>query len=415
MGGLKTESIALSKIRPYVRNPRFNEDVVEKLVDSLEAFGWRQPLVLDKKFTIVVGHARFEAAKRLGLKTAPVHIAKDLTEPQLKAYRLMDNRSREGGRWDPENLALELGDLEADNQPLSATGFDDEELREIFGTEMFVGMTEDDAAEPVAEPPAVRSQLGDLFILGPHRVVCGDCRVQDTVARLMKRKPADLCFTDPPYNVAYVGNATGAPRKAIANDKMSDLGFRDLLRRAFASIAGCMKPGASIYVAHAETERLNVQRAFGGAGFKLSSCLIWKKDSFVLGRADYHWQHEAILYGWKEGATHRWKGSRSESTILEFPKPSRSEEHPTMKPVDLVAQLVRNSSAEGDVVIDAFGGAGSTLIASHKEARVARIVELDPLYVDVIVRRWQAYTGESAKREGDGKLFDELPLVPVTV
>ena len=411
---MKTESIALSKLRPYVRNPRVNDDVIEKLVDSLRTFGWRQPIVVDKQFTIVVGHARFEAAKRLGFKTAPVHVAKDLTAAQLKAYRLMDNRSREDGRWDPENLALELGDLEADGQPLSATGFEDSELREIFGTEMFVGRTEDDAAEAIPEPPAVRSQLGDLFILGPHRVVCGDCRVQDTVARLMKCKAADLCFTDPPYNVAYVGNASGPKRKAIANDKMSDMGFRDLLRRAFASIAGCMKPGASIYVAHAETERLNVQRAFVGAGFKLSSCLIWKMDGFVIGRSDYHCQHESILYGWKEGASHRWKGTRSESTILEFPRPARSEEHPTMKPVDLVAQLIRNSSAEGDVVVDAFGGSGSTLIACHKEARAARIVELEPLYVDVIVRRWQAYTGESAKREGDGTLFDELPLVPVT-
>jgi DNA modification methylase len=411
---LKTESIALSKLRPYVRNPRVNDDVIEKLVDSLGAFGWRQPIVVDKQFTIVVGHARFEAAKRLGWKTAPVHVAKDLTAAQLKAYRLMDNRSREDGRWDPENLALELGDLEADGQPLSATGFEDAELREIFGTEMFVGRTEDNEVEALAEPPAVRSQLGDMFILGPHRVVCGDCRIQDTLARLMKRKPADMCFTDPPYNVAYVGNVIGAERKAIANDKMSDMGFRDLLRRAFASIAGCMKPGASIYVAHAETERLNVQRAFCGAGFKLSSCLIWKKDSFVIGRSDYHWQHESILYGWKDGASHSWKGTRSESTILEFPRPARSEEHPTMKPVDLVAQLIRNSSAEGGVVLDAFGGAGSTLIACHKEARAARLVELEPLYVDVIVRRWQAYTGESAKREGDGTLFDELPLVPVT-
>jgi len=383
---VKTETVALSKLRPYVRNPRVNDDVIEKLVDSLGSFGFRQPIVVDSKFTIVVGHARFEAAKRLGLKSAPVHIAKDLTAVQLKAYRLMDNRSREGGRWDPENLALELGDLEAEDEPLSSTGFDDAELREIFGTEMFVGQTDDDAVEAVAAPPASRSQPGDLFTMGPHRVVCGDCRVQDIVARLMKKKPADMCFTDPPYNVAYEGNVVGAPRKAIANDKLSDMGFRDLLRRAFSMLAGCMKAGGSIYVAHAETERLNVQRAFGGAGFKLSSCLIWKKDSFVLGRSDYH---------------------------LEFPRPSRSEEHPTMKPVDLVAFLIRNSSAEGDIVVDAFGGSGSTLIAAHKEARVARLIELDPLYVDVIVRRWQSYTGESAKREGDGKLFDELPLVPV--
>jgi DNA modification methylase len=411
---MKTETIPLGKIKPYARNPRVNDDVVEKLVDSLGAFGWRQPLVVDSKMVIVVGHARYEAARRLGLKSAPVHVAKDLKPAQLKAYRLMDNRSREGGRWDAENLALELGDLEAEGEPLSATGFDDAELREIFGTEMFVGRTEDDEVEAVAAPPASRSRPGDLFLLGGHRVICGDCQHQAVLAKLMGKKPADLCFTDPPYNVAYEGNAAGAARRAIANDKMSDMGFRDLLRRAFSMIAGCMKPGAGIYVAHAETERLNVQRAFGGAGFKLSSCLIWRKDSFVLGRADYHWQHEAILYGWKEGASHRWHGSRSESTILDYPRPARSEMHPTMKPVELVANLIRNSSAEGDVVIDAFGGAGSTLIAAHKEARVARLVELDPMYVDVIVRRWQAYTGESAQREGDGKLFDELPLVPVS-
>lgn len=409
---MKIETIQLSKIRPYARNPRVNDDVVEKLVDSLTAFGWRQPIVVDDKMVIVVGHARYAAAQRLGFKSAPVHVAKDLSAAQLKAYRLMDNRSREGGRWDPDLLALELGDLDAEELPLSATGFDDSELRELLGTQMFVGLVEDDDVEPVASPPAARSQTGDLFILGPHRVLCGDACSASSVAVLMGKKPAAMCFTDPPYNVDYRGGR-GNPRTAIANDKLADLPFRDFLRRGLGVLSQCMKPGAGIYVAHPETERLNFQRAFIGAGFKLSSCLIWKKDSFVMGRADYHWQHESILYGWKDGGSHRWNGRRSESTILEFARPKRSEEHPTMKPVDLVAYLIGNSSVDGDVIVDTFAGSGSTLIACHREGRIARLAEIDPIYVDVIVRRWQAYTGEVAKREGGGKLFDELQLMPI--
>ena len=409
---MKIETIQLSKIRPYARNPRTNDDVVEKLVDSLTAFGWRQPIVVDDKMVIVVGHARYAAAQRLGFKSAPVHVAKDLSAAQLKAYRLMDNRSREGGRWDPGLLALELGDLDAEELPLSATGFDDSELRELLGTQMFVGLVEDDDVEPVASPPAARSQIGDLFILGPHRVLCGDACSASSVATLMGKKPAAMCFTDPPYNVDYRGGV-GKSRPGIANDNLADLPFRDFLRRGFSVLSRCMKPGAGIYVAHPETERLNFQRAFIGAGFKLWSCLIWKKNSFVMGRADYHWQHESILYGWKDGASHRWNGSRSESTILEFDRPRRSEDHPTMKAVDLVAYLLGNSSVDGDVIVDTFAGSGSTLIACHREGRIARLAEIDPIYVDVIVRRWQAYTGEVAKREGDGKLFDELQLMPI--
>ena len=359
-----------------------------------------------------MGHARYAAAKRLGFKSAPVHVAKDLSAAQLKAYRLMDNRPREGGRWDSDRLALELGDLAAEDLPLSATGFDDTELRELLGTQMFVGLIEDDDVEPVPSPPAARSQTGDLFILGPHRVLCGDACSASNVAELMGKRPAAMCFTDPPYNVDYRGGV-GKSRTAIANDKLADLPFRDFLRRGFSVLSSCMKPGAGIYVAHAETERLNFHRAFVGAGFKLSSCLIWKKDSFVMGRSDYHWQHEPILYGWKDGGSHRWNGSRSESTILEFAKPKRSEEHPTMKPVDLVAYLLGNSSVDGDVIVDTFAGSGSTLIACHREGRIARVADIDPVYVDVIVRRWRAYTGESAKRESDGKPFDELQLVPV--
>ena len=409
---MKIETIQLSKIHPYARNPRVNDDVVEKLVDSLSAFGWRQPIVVDQKMVIVVGHARFAAAKQLGFKSAPVHVAKDLSPAQLKAYRLMDNRSREGGRWDPEKLALELGDLDAESVPLSATGFDDTELRELLGTQMFVGLTEDDEVEAAAVPPAARSRSGDLFALGPHRVLCGDACSIPSIVLLMGKRPADMCFTDPPYNVGYIG-VVGSPRRAMANDQMADMPFREFLRRAFGVLSGCMKPGAGIYVAHGESERLNFQRAFIGAGFKLSSCLIWKKDSFVMGRSDYHGQHEPILYGWKEGGSHRWNGSRSESSMLEFARPRRSEEHPTMKPVDLVAHLIRNSSVDGDIILDTFAGAGSTLIACHREGRIARLAEIDPIYVDVIVRRWQAYTGEAAKREADGKLFDELELVPL--
>lgn len=250
----------------------------------------------------------------------------------------------------------------------------------------------------------MRSAPGDLFLCGPHRVLCGDSRNRELLARLMDGKPAQLAFTDPPYNVAVKGKAG-----KIQNDDMGSAEFAEFLRRVMRSLFACLDPGGSAYICHSETEGLSFRRAFEGAGFHTAACLVWVKDQFTLGRGDYQWRHEPILYGWRPDAARRWYGGRAQSTVLEIPRPKRSDIHPTMKPIELVGTAVENSSAEGDLVVDLFGGSGSTMIACHKLARVCRTMELDPVYCDALLARWQAYTGERPVRH-DGVPFDELGL-----
>jgi len=401
---MQIQEMPLSRIRPYADNPRRNDESVAKVAESLRVFGWRQPIVVDPEGLILVGHVRYAAALQLGFENAPVHVARDLSPEQARAYRLMDNRSHEDASWDRELLAAELAALEEADLALSLTGFEESELAQLLTFELFVGETDEDES-PDLEVSRARSSPGDLFELGPHRVLCGDSTVRSDLARLMSDGPAQLAFTDPPYNVAVEGAAG-----RIKNDDLPAAEFREFLRRALRGLFACLEPGAAAYVCHGENEGLAFRRAFEGAGFLASATLIWVKDQFVMGRSDYQWRHEPILYGWRPGRKHRWFGGRAQSTVLEVARPKRNEVHPTMKPVALVSQLVLNSSREGDRVVDLFGGSGSTLIACHKHARVARLMELDPIYCDAIVQRWQAYTGERATRAGDGALFDELEL-----
>jgi DNA modification methylase len=404
---MRIEIWPINQVIPYARNARtIPPAAVDKVAASLKAFSWRQPIVVDSQRVIIAGHTRLLAARQLGLTEVPVHVA-DLTPAQAKAYRLMDNRSRDETSWDYALLGpelLDLQDLGFDN--LELTGFDQNEIADFLagaaspGQE---GLTPDDQAP--ALPVAPVAQRGELWRLGTHRLLCGDALALADVQRVFAGGRADLVVIDPPYNVDYEGATREKLR--IQNDRMADNLFFAFLLNAYQNLAAVTKEGAGIYVFHADTEGVNFRRALVDAGWKLAQCCVWVKQAIVMGRQDYHWQHEPILYGWKPGASHRWFTDRKQSTVWNFDRPTRSTEHPTMKPVDLIAYPILNSSRNGDVVLDTFGGAGSTLIACAKHGREARLLEIDPRYCDVIIRRWEAWSGEKARNEED-RSFEEV-------
>lgn len=392
---MKIEQWPLSRLKPYTRNPRINQ-AVEKVAASIKSFGVRQPIVVDRKGVIIVGHARYLAAKQLNLSTFPVHVATNLTPAQARAYRIADNRTNEA-EWDPELLNIELEDLKEDGFDLALTGFDANELLDMLAkesaddTEKAVDV---DDAPPL--PERAETVAGEIILLGRHRLICGDCTDRATMARLMDRELADLVWTDPPYNVAYTGKTEDA--LTITNDRMPAAAFGRMLRAAFAGALSVTKRGGAIYVAHADTEGVTFRSALVEAGWMFKQCLVWVKNSLVMGRHDYHWRHEPILYGWKPGAKHPWFGGRDKSTVLEFDRPHRNDRHPTMKPVALVQHCLDNSGGKGARVLDLFAGSGSTFVAAEKTDRTAYLVELDPAYCDVIVQRYHALTGKTAKR-----------------
>ncbi len=400
---MKIENWPLDKIVPYARNPRKNTAAIDKVAASLKEYGWQQPMVVDAAGVLVVGHTRREGALKLGWTEGPVHVATSLTPAQIKAYRLADNRSNEEAEWDKELLSLELEDLKLDGFDLALTAFDPDELDGLAALAESVaeGLTDPDEAP---EPPAIPVSVpGDLWILGNHRLLCGDSTLLDHVERLMDGAQADLVVTDPPYNVAYEGKTKDALK--IQNDSMPGESFFEFLKAVYTNLFAVAGDGAGIYVFHADSEGANFRLAMVESGWKLAQCCIWVKQSMVMGRQDYHWQHEPVLYGWKPTAAHRWFTDRKQTTVWKFDRPSRNGEHPTMKPIDLIEYPINNSSEAGNVVLDLFGGSGSTLIACEKTARRARLIEIDPRYADVIVKRWQAFTGKKAVHE-DGSLFD---------
>jgi DNA modification methylase len=432
---MKIQMWSVDKVLPYKRNPRKNEDAVEKVAASIREFGFKQPIVVDKDSVIIVGHTRLLAALRLGMKEVPVLVATDLSPAQVKAYRLADNRVHEEAVWDEELLALELGDLSKLGFNLEATGFDVDEINALLNLEQggLLPGTEEDVVPATPEKPTTRN--GDLISLGKHRLICGDSTDPFTIEKLFSGSKADAVFTDPPYNVNYEGSAG-----KIKNDNMEDLKFRQFLLRAYAVMFRVLRDGAAVYVCHADTEGENFRGAFREAGFKLSGCLVWVKDALVLGRSDYQWQHEPILYGWKPTGAHRWYGDRKSTTVSEFmleapltevepgtyrlrlgeqwfvicgekltikelattitriPRPKKNEDHPTMKPVALIDKMLRNSTKRGDLVFDPFGGSGSTMISCEKLNRAAFLCELEPKFCDVIVLRWEQATGKKARR-----------------
>lgn len=401
---LKFETWPIGKLVEYARNPRKNDHAVDKIAGAIKEFGFRVPVVAKSDGLVVDGHLRLKAAKKLGLKDIPVILADDMTDAQIKAFRISVNRMAEFAEWDNELLALELGELGDAGFDLELTGFTDEEIKALMPVEVTEGLTDQDAAPAVQENPV--TVPGDVWIMGKHRLMCGDSTSTDHLAQLTQGNLVDMWLTDPHYNVAYEGGTKD--KLKIKNDEMGDEQFRQFLRDAYTAADTVMKPGAVFYIWHADSEGYNFRGAARDAGWTVRQCLIWKKSSLVLGRQDYQWQHEPCLYGWKDGAGHLWAADRKQTTILEFDKPSRNGEHPTMKPVALFEYQMLNNTKGGDLVLDSFGGSGTTLIAAEKNGRTALLMELDPRYCDVIVKRWQEFTGKQAIHADTGKPFAEV-------
>ncbi|EGO8530290.1 ParB N-terminal domain-containing protein [Enterococcus faecalis] len=372
---------------PYEKNPRHNEDAITAVAKSIEKFGFKVPIVVDASNVIVNGHTRLKAAKYLGLKEVPTIIADDLTPEQIKAFRLADNKVGEIATWDEELLNTELDELADLDFDMTEFGFD---LPDIEGEE--VEVIEDEFEEELPAEPI--SKLGDIYQLGRHRLMCGDSTNSLEVEKLMDNKKADLLITDPPYNVAYEGK--GKEALTIKNDSKETNEFHSFLYEAFSAAINNMKLGSSFYVWYASSEVVNFHTALEEAGFLVKQELIWNKNSMVLSRQDYHWKHEPCLYGWASGGSHSWYSDRKQTTILNFDRPTVNKEHPTMKPVALFDYQIKNSSKQGDCILDLFGGSGTTLIACEQNEREAYLMELDPRYVDVIIARWEAFTGEVA-------------------
>lgn len=389
---------SIDKIVPYSKNAKEHpKEQIEQIKRSIEEFGFNDPIAIDENNVIIEGHGRLLAIKELGYKEVECIQLTHLTEAQKKAYIIAHNKLTLNTGFDMDTLLDELKELELDGLDTSLTGFNTDELAELFHEEKEV--VDDDF--DTTPPEVAKSKLGDLWILGRHRLLCGDSTIKEDVDVLVNEKLVDMIFTDPPYNVDYEGTAG-----KIQNDKMEDSAFYTFLFSAFTNMFENTKKGGAIYVCHADTEGLNFRNAYKNAGFKLAECLIWVKNALVLGRQDYHWRHEPILYGWKEGAAHYFVDDRSQDTIWEYNKPRKNEEHPTMKPLELVGKAIANSSRVGEVVLDLFGGSGSTLIASEQLNRICYMMELDEKYIDVIVNRYYAFThDENIKLIRDGVDF----------
>ena len=373
----------IEEIKMYENNPRNNDGAVEYVANSIKEFGFKVPIVLDKNNIIVAGHTRYKAAKLLNITEIPCIIADDISDEQVKAFRLIDNKAAELASWDIDLLNLELENIKDI----------DMELFDFQISNILDNVVDDEYEVELPEDP--KTKTGNIYKLGNHYLMCGDSTNAEDVKKLMNNQLADLIVTDPPYNVNYEGKTDNNLK--IMNDNMEDNQFYSFLESAFINLYDSIKAGGSIYVFHADTEGLNFRKAMMSSGFKLAECLVWVKNAFVMGRQDYHWKHEPVLYGWKPGASHYFINDRSQSTVLEFDKPIRNEEHPTMKPIDLIAYLINNSSKKDEIVLDLFGGSGTTMIACEQTNRKAFIMELDPRYCDVIVDRWEKFTNQKAE------------------
>ena len=399
--------VPISKLVPYVNNARTHSpEQITKLRSSLREFGFINPVIIDRDYGVIAGHGRILAAKEEGIKEVPCIFADHLTEAQKKAYIIADNRMAMDAGWDEELLRVEIEALQGmDFDPL-LTGFDEKELAALFDDGAEAKEDDFDVDEELEKP--VFSKTGDVWTLGRHRLVCGDSTKAETYETLMQGKKANLVVTDPPYNVNYEGTAG-----KIKNDNMAAEKFYQFLLDAFTNMEKVMAEDASIYVFHADTEGLNFRRAFTDAGFYLSGCCIWKKPSLVLGRSPYQWQHEPVLYGWKKNGKHQWYPDRKQTTIWEFEKPRKNADHPTMKPIPLLAYPITNSSMSNTLILDPFGGSGSTLIACEQTDRSCCTIELDEKYCDVIVKRYVELKGsaEDVSVERDGKMLRYADVV----
>lgn len=409
----KLELIGIDELIPYANNARtHSKEQIIKLRSSLREFGFVNPVLIDKDKTIIAGHGRVMAAKEEGIKEIPCVLVEHLTEAQKKAYIIADNKLALDAGWDNQLLEVELKALEELDFNLELTGFDLEEIDKILMLDQEVVEDDFDVDQALNEPTI--SKPGDLWILGRHRLICGDSTEPETFEKLMDGNRANLVLTDPPYNVNYEAKAG-----TIQNDDMKDEEYYNFLLDSFVNIHKVMERDASIYVFHADTEGLNCRKAFADAGFYLSGTCIWKKQSLVLGRSPYQWQHEPILFGWKQKGKHNWYSDRKQTTIWEYDRPTKSVLHPTMKPVELCAYPIQNSSMSNCIILDAFGGSGSVLIASEQTNRICYTVELEEKFVDVIVKRYINYVGGSDKvyliRDGKKIGFDDVDQEELTL
>ena len=386
-------NLKIDEIKPYENNPRNNLDAVDATANSIKEFGWQQPIVVDKDMVIIAGHTRYLAAKKLGCDTVPVVVASNLSNEQVRAYRLADNKTGELAEWDFKLLDTELQDiLDID---MSDFGFEldiseDEEVKE------------DDFDEEVSEEP--KSKLGQIYQLGRHRLMCGDSTNSESVKKLLGGVQADLLLTDPPYNVDYGGKSMADKKRSktrkgetIKNDYQDDKQFLGFLTLALSNGFNYMKSGASFYIWYAQSQSIAFYEACRASKLSVRQQLIWNKNSMVVGRQDYQWKHEPCLYGWAEGGSHSWYSDRKQTTVLNFDRPTHSDLHPTMKPVALFDYQIKNSTKSGDVVLDLFGGSGTTVMACEQNGRNACVMEYDPKYVDVIIKRWEDFTRNKAK------------------
>nr|DAX83509.1 MAG TPA: adenine specific DNA methyltransferase [Caudoviricetes sp.] len=396
----------INDLIPYIRNARtHSESQIAQIAASIKEFGFLSPILIAEDNTILAGHGRLAAARKLGLTKVPCVKESHLTETQRRAYIIADNKLSLNAGWDEDILAIELSELQGADFDLDLLGFDESELASIFEDDKEVEDDDFDVEEELNKP--CFSKAGDIWTLGRHRLICGDSTKEETYRILMEGKKANLVVTDPPYNVNYEGSAG-----KIKNDNMNTDKFYNFLLDAFSNMEKVMADDASIYVFHADTEGLNFRKAFNDAGFYLSGCCIWKKPSLVLGRSPYQWQHEPCLYGWKKKGKHQWYSGRRETTIWEFEKPKKNAEHPTMKPIALLAYPITNSSMSNTIILDPFGGSGSTLIACEQTDRSCYTIELDEKFCDVIVKRYIEQVGTdkdvSVLRDGKEYLYSEV-------
>lgn len=384
----------ISELRPADYNPRKDlrpgDAEYEKLKRSLTEFGYVEPVIWNKTTgNVVGGHQRLKVLEDLGHTSVDCVIV-ELDDTREKALNVALNKI--SGAWDEDKLALLIADLDASDFDVELTGFDDAEIQTLIGSLDDDDVADDDFDLSAALEAASFVQRGDVWTVGRHRLVCGDATSADDVAALMDGKQANLVVTDPPYNVAF----ESSDGLKIKGDKQSDSAFYEFLLAAFTNMNTCLEKGGSAYVFHADTEGLNFRKAFTQAGFKLSGCCIWVKDSLVLGRSPYQWQHEPVLYGWKQGGKHKWYADRKQTTIWNFDKPHKNSDHPTSKPLDLLAYPIRNSTQANAIVLDTFAGSGSTLMACEATDRIAYCMELDEKYASVILRRYAEHTGDAA-------------------
>ena len=377
--------VPIAKLVPYVNNARTHSpEQIAKLRSSLREFGFINPVIIDRDYGVIAGHGRILAAKEEGIAEIPCVFADHLTEAQKKAYVIADNRMAMDAGWDEELLRVEIEALQAaDFDPL-LTGFDEKELDDLFKDDGDSAVEDDDYDLTAALEKASFVEHGDIWTVGRHRLMCGDATSAEDVTALMDGRRANLIVTDPPYGVSFKSSSG----LTIKNDSMKDEEFYTFLLSAFSNMVAHLEKGGAAYVFHADTEGLNFRRAFIDAGLHLAGCCIWVKDSLVLGRSDYQWQHEPVLYGFLQNGKHPWYSDRKQTTIWNFAKPKRNANHPTSKPLDLLAYPIENSSQENGVILDTFGGSGSTLMACEQTNRICFMMELDEKYASVILRRY---------------------------